>query len=207
MSYDQSDADWDEFYDRMSEELYPDHRDQAITEFTEERLKSYYLKNLSVMRPAVDAIQEGRKLQANDHHSAALVFFVSAIEILLKATLLKPIVSGLIHNEALSEIIVKDTLGQTGFSRYEALLAKIFYELSGVDLPTVSREDSSLSILKECTAIQKKRNKIIHQGESCTAEEAESSRCVAVAVYELIVRRVLSSVHLTVGEHGSIESA
>jgi len=207
MSYDPSDAAWDEFYDRMSEELYPDHRDQAIAEFTEKRLQSYYLKNPNAMRPAVDAIQEGKKLQANGHHSAALVFFVTAIEVLLKATLLKPIVSGLIHNEALSEIIVKNALGQSGFSRYESLLSKIFQELAGVDLPAISRDGSSTPILRECSTIQEKRNKIVHQGGRCTDTEAEISRTVAVAVFELIVRQVLSSIGLFVGEHGIIKPA
>ena len=55
MSYDESDAAWDEFYDRMSEELYPDHKDQAITEFTEERLQSYYLKFIC---PVKDTVRE-----------------------------------------------------------------------------------------------------------------------------------------------------
>ena len=204
MSYDPSDAAWDEFYDRMSEELYPDHKDQAIAEFTEERLQSFYLRQPNVMRPAVDAIQEGKRLQKNGHHSAALVFFVSAIEVLLKATLLKPIVSGLIHNEAFSEIIVKNTLGQSGFKRYEALLSKIFHELSGIDLPTVSREDASIPLLKECSNLQDKRNKIVHQGDTCTENEAELGRCVAVAVFELIVRKVLCEIGLYVGEHGLI---
>jgi hypothetical protein len=39
MSYDENDAAMDEFYDQISRELYPDHRDQAISEFTQERLK------------------------------------------------------------------------------------------------------------------------------------------------------------------------
>lgn len=40
MSYDEHDAALDEFYDYMDKELYPEHREQAISEFTEERLRS-----------------------------------------------------------------------------------------------------------------------------------------------------------------------
>ncbi len=47
------------------------------------------------MRPAVDAIQQGKQLQANKYRSAAQVFFMSAVEILLKATLLRPVICGL----------------------------------------------------------------------------------------------------------------
>jgi len=39
MSMTPSDAAWEEFYDKMSEELYQEHKDQAINEFTEERLQ------------------------------------------------------------------------------------------------------------------------------------------------------------------------
>ena len=64
-----------------------------------------------VMRPAVEAIQEGRRLQDNGHSGAAVVFFVTAIELLLKATLLKPVVDGLVHSAGLAEIIVSKALG------------------------------------------------------------------------------------------------
>jgi hypothetical protein len=38
MSYDEHDARWDEFWDQVSKELYPEHKEQAIDEFTTERL-------------------------------------------------------------------------------------------------------------------------------------------------------------------------
>ena len=119
MSMTPSDAAWEEFYDKMSEELYQEHKDQAINEFTEEQLQSFYLENQNLMRPAVDAIQEGKKLQEDQYFSAALVFFVSAIEILLKTTLLKPVIYGLIHNEVLAEVIAENFLKQSGLDRYK----------------------------------------------------------------------------------------
>ncbi|WP_169709471.1 hypothetical protein [Deferrisoma camini] len=57
MSYDEQDAAMDEFYDQISKELYPEHKEQAIEEFTQEKLKSYYLQNPGVMRPAVEATE------------------------------------------------------------------------------------------------------------------------------------------------------
>jgi hypothetical protein len=52
MSYDEMDAARDAFYEELQKEV--------IADFTSERLKSYYVQNPTVMRPAVDAIQEGR---------------------------------------------------------------------------------------------------------------------------------------------------
>jgi len=39
MSYDEYDAAMDEMYDRIGVELYPEHRAQAIDEFTADRLR------------------------------------------------------------------------------------------------------------------------------------------------------------------------
>jgi len=198
MSITPNEAALEEFYDQISEELYPEHKDRAITEFTTDRLQSFYLENQKVMRPAVDAIQEGRKLQKGQHYSAALVFFVSAIEILLKTTLLKPVIYGLIHNEALAEIIVKSFLNQSGFKRYEKLMSKIFQELA------VTWYRSPGELVAFARLDQDKRNKIIHQGLKYGPAEAELSRLVAVAVFESIVKPVLLSMELTVEEHGKI---
>ncbi len=45
MSYDERDAAMDEMYERIGDELHPEHRVQAIDEFTADRLGSYYLAN------------------------------------------------------------------------------------------------------------------------------------------------------------------
>lgn len=204
MSYDESDAARDEFYDALRRELYDEHKAEAIAAFTTDLLKSFYVQRPDVMRPAVDAIQEGNWQQSNQRHSAALIFHVSAIELLLKATLLKPVIYGLVHNEALAEVVVRHTLGQTGFDRYEGLLAELFSTLVKVDLNDIKREGQSKKLLEECKTLQSLRNKVIHQGASSTAEEAETARLVAVAVFELIVQRMLYSLGLTVIEKGAI---
>lgn len=45
MSYDEYDVAVDDLYDRMSEELSPDYKEQAIDEFIKERMQAYYLKH------------------------------------------------------------------------------------------------------------------------------------------------------------------
>ena len=205
MSYDEHDAALDEFYDQISKELYPDHKEQAISEFTEERLRSFYAKCPFVMRPAVDSLQQGKRLLSLEQEAPALVFFVSAIELLLKATLLKPVVYGLVHHEALAEIIVRHTLGQSGFDRYEGLLSQLFLGLAEMSIKDIKREGSEERLLDECKKLQKIRNDIIHKGEKCSRSDAELAREVSVAVFELIVRPMLNSLGLTVIEKGEIK--
>lgn len=206
MTYDPHDAARDEMYEQMSRELYPDHKAQAITEFTNSRLQSYYVANPRVMRPAVDAIQEGNRLRANCHYGAAVVSYVTAVELLLKATLLKPVVHGLVHSDGLAEVIVQQALGQSGFDRYVNLLKRLFADLVNLDIAAVTRPLASKPLLEECTQQQKLRNKIIHQGTSADSEQAELAYLVAVAVYELVVKPMLGALGLWVVERGEIQA-
>jgi hypothetical protein len=116
------------------------------------------------MRPAVDAIQEGKRLSQAGYHAASLVFFVTAVELLLKATVLKPVVYGLVHNETLADVIVGQTFGQSGFDRYTKLLSRLYAEFANLDISSVVRPGEKQSLLAECTVLQTVRNKIIHQG-------------------------------------------
>jgi hypothetical protein len=204
MSYDENDAAMDEFYDQISHELYPDHRDQAISEFTQERLKSFYIKSPLVMRMAVASLQQGKSLLSDNYFAPSLVSFMSAIELLLKATLLRPVVYGLVHHESLAEIIVKHALGQSGFDRYEDLLSDLFLSLANMDIKNVKRENSNKTLLAECKCLQKIRNDIIHKGETCQQDDAELALSVSVAVFEKIVMPMLYSLGLTVIERGEI---
>lgn len=194
----------EEAIDRLAEELYEDHKYRAIDEFISERLTSFYVSNPMVMRPAVEAIQEGKRLQSNGHNAAALVFFVTAIEVLLKATLLRPVLYGLIHNEAVAEIFVQEAIKQTGFDRYEKLISNLFEELAGDQLSEVTRPDAESPILSECKQLQKIRNGIVHRGDNCEAKDAERARLVAIAVFEKVVRPVLYRIGLDVVEKGQI---
>ena len=207
MTYDAQDAARDAMYEAMSEELYPDHKVQAIAEFTGERLQSYYVAHPDVMRPAVDANREGRRLQESGHAAAAVVFFVTAIELLLKATLLKPVVHGLVHSEGLAEIIVQQALGQSGFDRYSKLLAKLFDELVHLDIGTIRRTGALKPLLSECTDQQTLRNAIIHQGASATLGQADFAKQVVSGVFDLVVCPLLAELLLEVVEGGEIKSA
>ena len=205
MSYDESDAARDEFFEQINRELYPDHKIQAIEEFTVDRLRSFYVMHPGVMRPAVDSLQEGKALRVLGKHSAALVFFVTAIELLLKATLLKPVIYGLVHHEGLADVVVRHALGQAGFDRYEGLLADLFSRLASIDLKTIHREGTTTKLLEECKELQKFRNNIVHKGEVCADADSERAHVVSVAVYEQIVRPMLYALKLTVVERGAIK--
>jgi hypothetical protein len=204
MSYDEHDAAWDAFYEQISEELYPDHKTQAIQEFTGERLRSFYIRHPEVMRTAVFAYKEAKELHELGRPGPALVFFVTTIELFLKATLLKPVVYGLVHNDQLAAIVVEHALGQSGFDRYKSLLSNLFSSLAGTDLAEVKRESATEKLLDEALSLQKHRNKVIHQGASCTPEDADRAKAITAAVYSRIVLPMLNALGLEVQDKGLI---
>ncbi|CAE6820626.1 hypothetical protein R70006_06180 [Paraburkholderia domus] len=205
MSYDERDAAMDEMYARISDELYPEHREQAVGEFTAERLRSFYLDNPMVMRPAVEVLQEVKRLHANGHSEAVVVFCATAIELFLKATVLQPIVYGLVHSPALAAVLVKHAVGQAGFARYRDLLSRMFRELADLDLSGVARAGATVSLIDEGGLVQSLRNDIIHKGQRCSLDEANDAIEVTVAVYNEIVLPILASLGLTVVGKGRIE--
>ena len=77
MSYDERDAAMDEMWDRMSDELRPSH----IKEFTSARLRSYYVANPKIVASAFDVLGRAQELLLANHCAAALVFYLSAIEL------------------------------------------------------------------------------------------------------------------------------
>ncbi|WP_076600581.1 hypothetical protein [Aromatoleum tolulyticum] len=204
MTYSPEDAAWDEAYESMSRELYPEHKEQAIAEFTNERLRSYYLAHPEVLVPAARAFKEAKALLANGHDSAALVFAASATELFLKSSLLRPVVYGLVHNGSLAEFVVAAALSQTGFMRYEKLLAKMFLELAGVELATLRRKPEAKPLLREAADIQVLRNAVIHQGEAVTPEQAQHGIDVSTEVFNQVLAPVLRNLGLSHGNGGRL---
>ena len=202
MSYDENDAAMDDMYEKIGVELYPEHKDQAIAEFSTERLRSYYAANPFVMRPAVDALLEAQRLFKNGHDAATIIFSASCIEILLKITILKPVFYGLVHIESLADIVVEKIFGKTGYDI--KLLERIFEEFVKTDIKTIKREGTAKSLVVEFNEIRNLRNTIAHSGASCTSEQASQSIVVATAVYDQIVRSMLNNLGLQVIERGEI---
>jgi hypothetical protein len=167
------DPDYDEYlYDEYMEELYKGHSMEAIAEFTAERLQSFYRAHPEIARSAVRALDEAKSL-LQDHPSAALLFTVIALEVAVKNVLLKPVVHGLVHDEAAALLITESTVGRGGASQFKELLFELLSHHGGIDLRTYKREGSKVTLWDEMQSVQKARNPLVHQAEFTTREPAE----------------------------------
>ncbi len=202
MSYDYHDAAMDDMYYRLSQELYPAHAQQAIEEFTRARLRSYYLAHMDVLLPAGKTYKRAKILLDGGHAEASLVFSIVAVELFLKECLLRPVISGLIHSEAIADLVVDAALAQTGFKRYEQLLSGLFRELTGQNLAAIQREGAHHPVLNEFSTLQVRRNLVVHRGESIEMKEAVHAHEVAKAVFEEILLPVLAELDLSLRQGG-----
>ncbi len=188
MSYEeaQQEAAYDEFITSLTEELYEEHRDQAIEEFITERLRSYYEHNSSIAVNALKFLKISHNLIDGDS-TASLLYSSISTEVILKAVILKPIVSGLVHSESISELIATILTKQTSVDRFKDLIFKILEEYVAIDggAAKYSRPESQMSLWKERETVQKVRNAVAHRAEFCSVADAQLSLAVANEFYSL----------------------
>lgn len=166
----------------------------VIQQFTSERLQSFYVDNPAVAAPALAALKEARDL-LNGHPSAALVFAVTAADVGLKATLLKPILHGLVHTDSVAAIIAELVPEQRN-DKFRDLLFTILHEFGGVDLQAYKRPGVAQTLWEEMVAAAKKRNAILHKAETSSKEEAEHAIDLASTVLEVLFPAVVGKLGL-----------
>ncbi len=192
MSYEDiaHDAYLSELYE---EQKYEEYRTEAIEEFTDERLKSYFLDNRLLAQRAVEALSAARAL-IGTNVTASFLFAAISVEVGLKTTLLKPIVYGLVHAESVAGLVTDLAASHTGMNRYRKLLLEILQQYGGVDLDTFKRSGSHKALWEEIREIQSTRNSIVHRAETASEEDAEQALGVAAeilgAIFPAVVKKL-----------------
>jgi hypothetical protein len=204
----EDDYAYDEFISNLHSEFAADvmvGRDDlfghVVEKFTTERLQSYYVDHPDVVARALWASGEAKGLIAA-HPEASLVFAVTSSEVTVKAGMLKPILHGLVHDEAVAAFVSELVPDQRN-DKFRDLLLAILKEYGGVDLFTFKRPRASDNLWKEIQALQTKRNSIVHRADSATPEEAAR----AIDVADFLLNETFQTVIAKVGlhTHGPLE--
>jgi hypothetical protein len=204
MTTTREDAAADEFYERIANELYEAHKDQAVREFTTERLRSYYLKNPDLAAAGPRLFRDAKTLFKAGHFGPALVWAVTLTEVIFKGAVLRPLVYGLVHSDALADLVVQAALSQPGYKRYEPLLSRLFLEFAGIDLSKVSQKGSATSILADASKSQEIRNRVVHAGHEVTEAEASMAIGAAGIVMFTVWKPLLRQLGLRVAGKGKV---
>lgn len=170
----------EEAYDRLREEISK----EAVREFTAERLTSFYDRDPRIAEKPIVSLMQARLLLQTPHHTAAFIHAAIASEVMLRGVILKPIIYGFVHNDAIAPLIVELAFGSTGLERIKKLLTKVFQDVCGLNLMHFRRKDSTKLLWDELGELQKRRDNILHRAEVATRTEAESAITTASAVTE-----------------------
>jgi hypothetical protein len=174
---------------------------QIVDQFTTERLQAYYIDHPDIVEPGLSALDEARVL-LQGHPSAALVFAVAATEVGLKSSLLKPILHGLVHQEALGPLIA-ELIPEQRNDKFRSVLFGILNEFAGVDLRSYKRAGHAQTLWEEIGSVQDLRNGVVHRGDHGTVADAEQAVGIAAFVLNELFPAVIDKVGLHT--HGRLQ--
>lgn len=183
-------------YEDYMDQLYEEHKEQAIQEFIDKRLQSYYSDHRLLAKPALGALTEAKNL-VHANATSAFLFSAIAVEVGLRETLVKPIVFGLVHTLSVASLITDLVLSRSGWTKYKHLLLQILRQHTDVDLYAYKRPDSRRPIWDEIADVKKKRDLIMHQAQTATTDEAG----LAIGVASTIMENLFPTVVAKMGMH------
>lgn len=187
-------------YSDFAKEVLAGHDDlygEVIDQFTSERLQSYYLSNPRVAERALWALGQARSLLTS-HPAACLVLAATASEVGLKSGLLKPILHGLVHDDAMA-VIIAELVPEQRNDKFQNLLFGILKEYGGVDLRTFKRSDAKLTLWEEMQGTQKLRNGVVHRAEAIAPADAQKAVDIATVIVERVFPAVIAKLGLEIG--------
>lgn len=191
MSIDPNEAEREEAY----LELYEEHAKQALEEFRAERLVAYYLAHPDVARAPLELLVEARKLRGVSP-SGSLALASGASEAGLKLVVLRPIVVGLVHTDALADHIADLILQHQALDRFKDLLFAILSTYAGIEISTYQRAGAPVPIWEEVKRSAVRRNALLHRCEPATAEDADLALAVASEVLAVLYPTLLRNLDL-----------
>jgi hypothetical protein len=107
-------------------------------------------------------------------------------------------VNGLVHNEAVADVVMALTPGQTGSEAFKSLLFGILNKVADLDLATYKRVASNRVLWDEWKQLQKERNDLIHDGASPSSEALGFFEAVATEFLNVVFPKALASLGLKV---------
>ena len=193
MSMTESEARFEEWI----EELYAEHKEQAIEEFRSERLQSFYANNPAIATSPSQALAEAESLLL-EHPRAGFLLAAIASEVTLKKVILHPVVYGLVNSKSTADLITSLAMGYAQLERLKKLLSLILQQYAGMDLERFKRTGAKKTLWEESESIRKKRNAVVHEAENVTQIEAQLSLEVATFLTKELVPQLLKRLGMVV---------
>ncbi|MEZ8747381.1 hypothetical protein AB4369_20780 [Vibrio sp. 10N.261.49.A5] len=168
----------DEVWQMESLWLYLDKRDEFSKQYSTDLVKEYYLDHPHLANNVRNTVRAMMQVQDVEPLSS-LIMAMTSLEVLTKNVLLRPFMTGMLHNGFLAELITKQVLSQNGLDRFNNLLYWIIDEhladREGSDSSDIKFISGRKTIWQTRSELQKIRNEVIHKANSCSAQDAQNA--------------------------------
>ncbi|NGZ18792.1 hypothetical protein G6Z94_15835 [Vibrio aestuarianus] len=182
----------------MELEEYLSKRDDVAIRYTKDRIKEYYAE-YPYCGENLGHLVHGTVDVRNVNDMATVVLAVSALEVLIKEVILRPVISCLVNDKMISKFMCDAVIKQSGLDRFNRFVFWVFDSLFEVtdNVCDFKREGAKLTIWQERSYIQKVRNEVVHKGTACSKSDAELAMAL-LNEFELLYRNVLLCLGLTI---------
>ncbi|EKD4049942.1 hypothetical protein ORN63_004533 [Vibrio parahaemolyticus] len=165
----------DEVWQMESLWLYLDKRDEFSKQYSTDLVKEYYLDNPHLANNVRNTVRSMVQVKEVEPLSS-LIMAMTSLEVLTKNVILRPFMTGMLHNGSLAELITKQVLSQNGLDRFNNLLYWIIDEhLEDSDASNLKFISGRKTIWQTRSELQKIRNGVIHKANSCSAQDAQNA--------------------------------
>ena len=175
--------------------------ESAIEELTGENIRAYLETYGDSIQQRVDAcIGEAQSLSDKNFHGAATLRAMSAIEVIFRYMLIRPIVQGAFLSDDWAKILTEQIVSSKN-SNYRRLLPAIFSRMD-VDYEAIrlSTGQAMWNLLEN--RLWNRRNLIVHEGQSGNDEDASLSIETASLLLSDVVYPIAENLGMDVGKTG-----
>jgi hypothetical protein len=186
---------FDDEYDWGRDEYEMEIANRAIEEFQTERLQSFYKDHRELALKPIHLGKEAR-LVLEESPSAALVLATASIEVGFKSIILRPIISGLVHEESLASLVTEVFVKSAKQDGVLKIVYQVLKKYASIDLQQMTLPQHNKPYWMEITEAQELRNGVLHRAEACSKQDAERVIELAEYLWNAIFLDVIKSLGL-----------
>ena len=193
-------TDWDDW---ARDEYEMEIANRAIEEFQSVRLQSFYKNHTDLAVRAIHLGEEARSV-LEESPSAALVLATASIEVGFKAIIVRPIISGLVHEESLASLVTEVFIKSAKQDGVLKIVYQILKKYASIDLQETTLPQHTKRYWAEVSEAQELRNGVLHRAEACSKQDAERVLELAEYLWNVVFVDVIKSLGLHTHDNRTI---
>jgi hypothetical protein len=114
------------------------------------------------------------------------------------------VVYGLVHNEAVADLVSELVVKNSGFDRFKLLITRLLTNYGGIDLDEFRIDGHTKTIWSDIKILVDARNAVVHRAKLASLEDATLAMQTADCVLKMLLPSVLNSLGLKLDNSNAI---